>query len=89
MIYKKLGSTGMMVSRIGFGGIPILNTSGKQAERVLQRAFENGVNFIDTHRGYGDSEIKIGNAFSQVREQIYLATKIADHTEKGARKSLR
>ena len=89
MIYKKLGSTGMMVSRIGFGGIPILNTSDTQAERVLRRAFEKGVNFVDTHRGYGDSEIKIGNAFSQVREQIYLATKISDHTEIGAKKSLR
>ena len=85
MIYKKLGSTGMMVSRIGFGGIPILNTSDKQAEKVLQKAFEKGINFVDTHRGYGDSEIKIGNAFSQVREQIYLATKIADHTKVSAK----
>lgn len=88
MIYKKLGSTGMMVSRVGFGGIPILNTSDIEAEKVLRRAFEKGINFIDTHRNYGDSEIKIGNALSQVREQVYLATKIADHTEMGAKKSL-
>jgi aryl-alcohol dehydrogenase-like predicted oxidoreductase len=89
MIYKKLGSTGMMVSRVGFGGIPILSTSDIQAEKVIRRAFEKGVNFIDTHRGYGDSEIKIGNALSQVREQVYLATKISDHTRIGAQKSLR
>ena len=89
MIYKKLGSTGMMVSRIGFGGIPILQASNEQAEKVLQRAFEKGINFIDTHRRYGDSEIKIGRALSSVREQVYLSTKIADHTRAGAEKSLK
>jgi len=89
MIYRKLGSTGMMVSRIGFGGIPILRVSRKQAVKVLRRAFEKHVNFFDTHRGYGDSEIKIGQALSDVREQYYLATKIVDHTREGAQKSLK
>ena len=89
MIYRKLGKTGMLVSRIGFGGIPILQVPAKQAEKVLWRAFEGGVNFVDTHRGYGDSEIKIGKTFAGVREQYYLATKISNHTRLGAQKSLR
>ena len=89
MKYRKLGSTGMMVSRIGFGGIPILRSSDKTAQRVLRRAFELGVNFVDTHRGYGDSEIKIGNALCDVREEVYLATKISVHTRSEARKSLK
>lgn len=89
MIYRKLGSTGMMVSRIGFGGIPILDISETQAITLLQRAFEKGVNFVDTHLGYGDSEIKIGKALADVREQYYLATKISHHTRKEAQKSLK
>lgn len=89
MIYRKLGKTGMLVSRIGFGGIPILRVSEEQAEKVLWRAFEKGVNFVDTHRGYGDSEIKIARTLRSVREQYYLATKIGDHTRAGAQKSLR
>ena len=80
MIYRKLGSTGMMVSRIAFGGIPILNVSEKDAVRVLRRAFEMGMNFVDTHRGYGDSELKIGKALADVREQYYLQLgELLDH----------
>ena len=89
MMYRKLGKTGMMVSRIGFGGIPILRVQEKQAVKVLRRSFEKGMNFVDTHRGYGDSEIKIGKALADVREQYYLATKIADHARKGAERSLK
>ena len=89
MMYRKLGETGMLVSQIGFGGIPILRVSEKQAIRILRRSFEKGMNFVDTHRNYGDSEIKIGKALADVREQYYLATKISDHTRKGAEKSLK
>jgi len=89
MEYMKLGPTGMMVSRVGFGGIPILRESTPDAVKVLRRAFEMGVNYVDTHRGYGDSEIKIGKALGEVRERYYLSTKIADHSRKGAEKSLR
>lgn len=89
MRYRKLGSTGMMVSVVGFGGIPILRVSEERAVRVLQRAYELGMNFVDTHRGYGDSEIKIGKALAGVREQYYLATKISAHTRQGAKKSLK
>ncbi len=88
MIYRKLGSTGMMVSRVGFGGIPIMRVPEKTAVRVLRRALELGVNFVDTHRGYGDSEVKIGRALEADRERYYLATKISDHTRRGAKRSL-
>ena len=79
----------MLVSRIGFGGIPIMGVSEKQAVKVIRRSFEKGMNFVDTSRTYNDSEIKIGKALADVREQYYLATKIRDHTRKGAEKSLR
>ncbi len=88
MQYVKLGSTGMMVSRVGFGGIPILRESTADAIKVLRRAFEGGINYVDTHRSYGDSELKIGRGLADVREQYYLSTKIANHTRRGAEKSL-
>ncbi len=84
MIYRKLGSTGMMVSRVGFGGIPIMHASEKDAVKVLRAAFEKGVNYVDTFLGYGDSELKIGHALADVREQYYLSTKISKHSRKEA-----
>ena len=89
MIYRKLGSTGMMVSRVGFGGIPIMRVPEKDAVRVLRRAFEMGVNYVDTHIDYGDSEIKIGKALADVREQYYLSTKIKRRSRREAQKSLK
>ena len=88
MQYVKLGGTGMLGSRVGFGGIPILRESTADAVKVLRRALELGVNYFDTHVGYGDSEIKIAKALGAVREQYYLSTKISHHTRKGAEKSL-
>jgi len=88
MQYVKLGSTGMMVSRIGFGGIPIMGETEANAAKVLRRALAGGVNYVDTHRTYGDSEVKIGLALADVREQYYLSTKIAKHTRRDAEKSL-
>ena len=70
MKYTKLGSTGMMVSRIGFGGIPILRVPDKQAATVLEKALDKGINYFDTYIGYGDSEVKIGNTLSDRREEF-------------------
>jgi predicted aldo/keto reductase-like oxidoreductase len=60
---RKLGRTGLHVSEIVFGGIPILQQSYPDAERVLRSALDEGVNCFDTARGYGDSEEKMGQAF--------------------------
>lgn len=79
----------MMVSRIAFGGIPILRVSEKQAVSVLRSAFEKGMNYVDTFQGYGDSEIKISKALGGVREEYYLSTKVSRHTRKEAQKQLR
>ena len=70
-----LGRTGLMVSRSGFGAIPIQRISTAEAGRLLRKACENGINFFDTARSYTDSEEKIGLAFADVRGEILLATK--------------
>ena len=75
MEQTKLGRTGMHVSRTAFGALPIQRVSFKQARTILRQAYEGGITFFDTARGYSDSEEKIGEALSSVRSEIVLATK--------------
>jgi hypothetical protein len=74
----RLGRTGLEVSRIGFGGIPIQRLNEPEAIRVVQRCLELGVTFFDTANAYTTSEERIGKALSSVgaaREVVILATK--------------
>ena len=75
MITKRLlGRTGMNVTAISFGGLPMQRCSIPEAVTVLEAALDAGINFIDTARAYTDSEIKIGQ-ISHLRSKFYLATK--------------
>jgi uncharacterized protein len=71
----RLGRTGLSVSRSGFGCIPIQRLGFEEAGRLLRKAYDAGIDFFDTARGYTDSEEKIGAALSGVRKDIVLATK--------------
>ena len=70
---RRLGKSGLMVTVIGFGGIPIQIVSEEQAIATVRRAYDLGVNFFDTARGYSNSEERIGQALAG-REAI-LASK--------------
>lgn len=70
-----LGRTGITTNKNAFGALPIQRISEEEAVRLLRRAFDNGITFFDTARWYTDSEHKVGNAFSQTREQVVIATK--------------
>ncbi len=71
----RLGKTGLEVSRIGMGGIPITRPTEDGAVKVIQRALDLGVTFIDTARGYGPSEERTGKGIVGRREQVIVATK--------------
>ncbi len=71
----KLGRTQLSVSRVGFGAIPIQRISFDEAKLILQKAYDNGVNFFDTARAYTDSEAKIAYALGHYRKNIIIATK--------------
>lgn len=71
----RLGRTNLMVSRSGFGALPIQRISFDEAKRILRKAYDNGINFFDTARAYTDSEEKLGYALADVRNKIILATK--------------
>jgi predicted aldo/keto reductase-like oxidoreductase len=73
--YTVLGKTGLRVSKVAFGALPIQRISTEEAVRILRKAYENGINFFDTARAYTDSEEKMGKALSDVRKNIVIATK--------------
>lgn len=75
MKYNMLGNTGLNVSRIGFGGIPIQHVNQENANKIISKCIELGINFFDTARGYTVSEELIGNALVGKRENVYIATK--------------
>jgi aryl-alcohol dehydrogenase-like predicted oxidoreductase len=75
MMQVVLGRTGMKVNKNGFGALPIQRIGREEAAALLRKAYEHGVNFFDTARFYTDSEEKIGYALSDVRDQIYIASK--------------
>jgi aryl-alcohol dehydrogenase-like predicted oxidoreductase len=77
----RLGRTELLVSRSGFGAIPIQRLTFDDAEKLLRKAYDGGINFFDTARGYSDSEEKIGNALSSVRKNIVIATKSPSDTK--------
>ncbi|MDZ7860504.1 MAG: aldo/keto reductase [Candidatus Krumholzibacteriota bacterium] len=80
---RKLGNTDIMACPVGFGGIPIQRLSFGEAERVLARAVERGMNFFDTARGYTDSERKMGQALKPHRDKIYLVSKAMSRDFRG------
>lgn len=70
------GGTGLRVSRLAFGGIPIMRLPRQEAVKVVRRGIDLGINFIDTAHGYTDSEEKIGEAIKPYkRSDIVLASK--------------
>ena len=70
-----LGNTGIEVTKTAFGALPLQRADMDIAKKILRKAYESGINFFDTARGYTDSEEKIGYALSDVRENIIIATK--------------
>ncbi|MHC4715712.1 MAG: aldo/keto reductase [Planctomycetota bacterium] len=84
----RLGRTGLMVTRSGFGALPIQRVDFETARRILRAAVAGGINFIDTARGYTDSEEKIGHALADLRDEIILATKIGSRDRAGLLENL-
>ena len=82
MHYRPLGKTGLSVSEIGFGAWGIggsmwIGADEDESVRALHRAIELGVNFIDTARGYGESERIVGAVIREhPGDTLYVATKV-------------
>ena len=75
MEYTTLGSTGLRISRMGFGGIPIQKVDARATRALMERLCALGVNYIDTARGYTVSEQYLGEALEGLRDRFVVATK--------------
>lgn len=80
MEYRELGKTGLKISRMGFGGIPIQRIDAAGTKALMHQLVEAGVNYIDTARGYTVSEQYLGEALEGIRDRFVLATKSMSRT---------
>lgn len=71
----RLGKTEIIANKNGFGALPIQRVEKNDAVRLLHKAYDGGVNFYDTARKYTDSEEKLGEAFSDRRNHIFISSK--------------
>ena len=88
MEYRVLGKTGLNISRMGFGGIPIQRIDAEGTKNLMHRLLENGVNYIDTARGYTVSEEYLGFGLEGIREHFVLATKSMSRTAQAMAKDI-
>lgn len=88
MEYRHLGKTGLKISRLGFGGIPIQRVDQEKTKSLMEKLLSLGVNYIDTARGYTVSEEYLGYALSGIREKFILATKSMARTKEAMEKDI-
>ena len=79
----RLGKTDMMVTKLGYGSIPIQRLAEDEAIDVVKRVVELGITFIDTANAYTTSEERVGKAISGQRERLIVATKTQARTTEG------
>lgn len=71
----RLGRTDLWVTKTAFGALPVQRIDRAAAKKLLRRAYDAGINYFDTANMYTDSEEKIGEALSDVRQSIVISTK--------------
>ena len=81
MEYRTLGKTGLKISRMGFGGIPIQKIDEEGTKKLLHTMMKRGINYIDSARGYTVSEQYIGYGLEGIRDKFVLATKSMARTK--------
>jgi uncharacterized protein len=88
MDIMRLGKTNLMISRLGFGGIPIQRLNEEDAIAVVKRVLDLGITYLDTANGYSTSEERIGKAVKGRRQQVYIATKSGAHSREELEKHM-
>ena len=88
MEYTTLGKTGLTISRMGFGGIPIQKVDVPTVRTLMQALADSGVNYIDTARGYTVSESYLGEALEGMRDRFVIATKSMARTKEAMEKDI-
>jgi predicted aldo/keto reductase-like oxidoreductase len=84
----RLGSTEINVPKNAFGVLPIQRVTKEEAVKLLRKGYDHGMRFFDTARSYTDSEEKVGEAFQEIRHNLYIATKSGASTGEALKKDL-
>jgi predicted aldo/keto reductase-like oxidoreductase len=86
------GKTGYKVGILSLGGQATLEIAGMEelSEKIINRAIDLGINYIDTAAGYGQgvSQSNIGRVMKTRRGEVWLSTKTHDRTYDGSMKLL-
>lgn len=87
MEYIELGTTGLKLSRLSMGGIPLQRVEPEEVKGIFQELLNQGINFIDTARGYTISERQIAIGLKEFgRDKFYLASKTMGRTAEALNK---
>ncbi len=83
MDFRRLGSSGLVVSAVGLG----TNNFGMKLDldgcrEVVDAAFDHGITLFDTADSYGESEARLGELLQGRRDDVVLATKFGSDTSK-------
>jgi predicted aldo/keto reductase-like oxidoreductase len=78
----RLGRTNLIVTKLGWGGIPIQRVGEREGVSVIRAVVEMGVDLLDTARGYTNSEHRIGLALQRIERPVVLSTKSPVRTAK-------
>ena len=84
----RLGKTGIITDKNGFGALPIQRISVEEAVKLVKKAYNAGFTFFDTARAYTDSEIKLGEAFDGIRDKVFIASKTQAQNGEDLKKDL-
>jgi predicted aldo/keto reductase-like oxidoreductase len=95
---RRFGSTGHTLPVLGMGGSAMVGVWARsygvtlgdleQRAEMVRTAYDRGVRFFDTARVYGESERIMGMGLAEVRENVYLATKVANPDPAQTRRSV-
>ncbi|MDO5539381.1 MAG: aldo/keto reductase [Eubacteriales bacterium] len=88
MKYVTLGKTGLKISKIGLGGIPVQKSTSDEVKELVRALADQGVNYIDSARGYTVSEQLLGEALAGMRDKFVLATKSMARTKEAMEKDI-
>ncbi|MEK7403550.1 MAG: aldo/keto reductase [Acidobacteriota bacterium] len=83
---RPLGKMGFKASILGLGGQRVGDQPTAQAivDRIVAEAIEHGLNYVDTARGYGPSEERLGRALKGKRDKVFLVSKTRSATREAA-----
>lgn len=97
MEYKRLGRTGLQVSAIGLGGVPLTMLAPDEALKVIETAIDEGINYFDLdeagnqffpEKTYLDSQKKMGVVLKQHRLQCIVGVKSMRTTKEELKKDV-